>query len=73
MMGNMIGKYAFIVIKQFHRQFRSCNHSHKKQKDSLATRAKRAVLRAYVENQAILEPILLYRASNYKQTKRPSY
>ena len=37
--------------------------------DSLETRAKRAVLRAYVENQAILEPILLYRASKCKQTK----
>ena len=27
------------------------------------------VLRTYVENQAILEPILLYRASKCKQTK----
>ena len=40
--------------------------SHKKRKDSLETRA---VLHAYVENQAILEPILLYRASKCKQTK----
>ena len=48
-------------------------HSHKKQKDSLETRAEWAVLRAYVENHAILEPILLYRASKYKQTKRPGY
>ena len=45
------------------------NHSHKKRKDSLETRAERAVLHAYVENQAIPEPILLYRASKYKQTK----
>ena len=30
---------------------------------------KRVVLRAYVENQTILDPILLYRASKYKQTK----
>ena len=37
--------------------------------DSLETRAKLAVLRTYVENQAILEPILLYRASKCKQTK----
>ena len=47
----------------------SFEHSHKKQKDSLETQAERAVLHAYVENQAILEPILLYRASKYKQTK----
>ena len=44
-------------------------HSHKKQKDSLETRTELAVLRTYVENQAILEPILLYRASKCKQTK----
>ena len=35
--------------------------------------AKRAVLRTYFENQAMLEPILLYRTSKYKQTKRPGY
>ena len=51
------------------------NHSHKKQKDSLETRAELAVLRpyvenqAYVDNQAVLEPIPLYRASECKQTK----
>ena len=33
------------------------------------TRAELIVLRTYVENQAILEPILLYRASKCKQTK----
>ena len=44
------------------------NHSHKKRKDSLETRAKRAVLCVYVENQAILDPILLYRASKHQQT-----
>ena len=32
-------------------------------------RAELAVLRSYVENQAILEPIVLYRTSNCKQTK----
>ena len=36
---------------------------------SLETRAEPAVLRTYVENQAILEPNLLYRASKCKQTK----
>ena len=36
--------------------------------DSLETRAELAVLRTYVENQAIIEPILLYRASKCKQT-----
>ena len=45
------------------------NHIYKKRKDSLKTRAKLAVLRTYIENQAILEPFLLYRASNCKQTK----
>ena len=44
-------------------------HSHKKRKDSLETQAEPAILCVYVENQAILEPILLYRASKYKQTK----
>ena len=36
--------------------------------DSLETLAELAVLHIYVENQAILEPIL-YRASKCKQTK----
>ena len=44
-------------------------HSHKKRKDSLETRGEPAVLCVYVENQAILEPILLYRASKCKQAK----
>ena len=44
-------------------------HSHKKQKESLEARAEVAVLHTYVENQAILEPILLYWASKCKQTK----
>ena len=42
------------------------NHRHKKQKDSLETRAELAVLCTYLEKQAILEPILLYRASKFK-------
>ena len=42
-------------------------HSHKKREDSLETRSKLAVLVTYVENQAILKPIFLYRASKYKQ------
>ena len=44
-------------------------HGHKKQKDRLETRVKLAVLCTYYENQAILEHILLYRASKCKQTK----
>ena len=36
---------------------------------SLETQAEPAVLCTYVENQAILEPILLYQASKCKQTK----
>ena len=35
----------------------------------ISNRAELAVLRTYVENQAIIEPILLYRASKCKQTK----
>ena len=41
----------------------------KKLKDSLKTRAELVILRTYVEKQAILEPILLYRASKCKQMK----
>ena len=37
--------------------------------DSLETRAEPAVLSIYVEKQAILEHILLYRGSKCKQTK----
>ena len=51
------------------RNKRSLNHSHKKRKDSLETQVELAVLRTYVENQAIPEPILLHRASTCKQTK----
>ena len=43
--------------------------SHKKRKDNLEIPAELTVLRTYVENQAILESILLYRASKCKQTK----
>ena len=45
------------------------NHSHKKWKDSLETQAEQVVLYVYVESQAILEAILLYRASKCKQNK----
>ena len=48
-------------------------HSRKKRKESLEKLAEQVVLRAYVENQAILEPIFFYRASKYKQPKRPGY
>ena len=53
----------FISSKIWHQ------HSHKKRKDSLETRAELAVLRTYDENQAILECIFLYHASKCKQTK----
>ena len=43
--------------------------SQKKRKDSLEARAKLFVLRTYIEDQAILEPIPLYQASRCKQTK----
>ena len=54
------------VVKTLIWQNHSFAHSHKKRKDSLETRAERAVLRAHVENQATLKPILLYYASKYK-------
>ena len=44
-------------------------HSYKKQKDSLEIRAELAFLRIYVEKKAILEPILFYWTSKFKQTK----
>ena len=50
--------------------FNSLKQSNRKRKDSLETRAELAVQRTYVENQAILEPILLYRASRCEQTKK---
>ena len=37
--------------------------------DSLETQAELAILHTYVENQAILEPILFYRRSKCKQAK----
>ena len=46
------------------------HHSQKKRKDSLETQAKGTVLRAYVENQTILELILLYRTLKYKQQQK---
>ena len=45
-------------------------HGHKKRKDSPETRAELAVLRIYVENQAILEPVLFYWGSKCKQINK---
>ena len=58
-----------VQITSQHQLFPFSNHSHKKRKDSLETRDELADLRIYVENQAILEPILLYRGSKCKQIK----
>ena len=44
-------------------------HSHKKRKKSLKAWAELAVLRTYIENQTMLEPILLHRASNVNKPK----
>ena len=46
-----------------------CKKSHKKRNDSLEIWVEPSVLCVYVENQAKIEPILLYRASKCKQTK----
>ena len=43
--------------------------SHKKWKDSLETQSELAILSTYFEKQAILEPVLLYHASKWIQTK----
>ena len=59
--------FVFISLLVSHEVF--IHHSHKKRKDSLETRAELTVLRTYLENEAILEPILPYRASKRKQTK----
>ena len=47
----------------------SFDHSHKKLKDNQEIRAEPTVLRAYVENRAILEPTFPYRASKWTQNK----
>ena len=44
-------------------------HSYKKRKDSLKTLAELAVLRTYVENQAILETILQARQKQIKSER----
>ena len=52
--------YQAITIKKIvEKNLLSC----KKRKDSLETRAELAILRTYVENQALLEEILLKRVS----------
>ena len=49
--------------------FETCIGPLSQETDSLEAQAEPAVLCTYVENQAILEPILIYRASKCKQTK----
>ena len=53
----------------FHERKHGFENSQKKWKDSLETRTELAVLRTYVENQAILKTILLCLVSKCKQTK----
>ena len=53
------------VLNYFH-------HSDKKGKDNLETQAEAAVLCVHAENQAIIEPILLYYALKCKETKEQS-
>ena len=57
------------TISKSHYLFIDIFRSRKKRKDSLETRAEWVVLRFSVENQA-LEPVLLYRASWSKRTKK---
>ena len=66
----LISNYILKIVSQvFQVKGAPSNHSHKKRKDSLETRAEVAVICTNVENQAMLEPILLYQVSKCKQTK----
>ena len=58
-----------IQIQQIKSTHTLWNYSHKKRKYNLETQAKLAILCTYFEKQAILEAILLYRASKCKRTK----
>ena len=62
-------RYLFFTGTKTKEFAKKSDHSHKERNDSLGKQAELAVLRAYVENQATTEPILIYRASKYKQTK----
>ena len=57
-----LSNYHLLIFLKIYR-------SHKKRKLSLETKAKQAVLCAYLENQATLELVLHYRASKCRQTK----
>ena len=60
MFNNWKALKAVYGLQQFETPFNvccSCDHSHKKPKESLEARTEQAVLRAYVENQVILVPI----------------
>ena len=59
---------SFLVAQFWILRRKVSHHSHKKQ-TGLETWTGLAFLHIYVENQAILEPSPLYRASKYKQTK----
>ena len=63
------------IVQVFFVLFRNTRKSHKhichkKWKDNQKTQAKTAVSCSYVENQAILEPILFYVDSKCKQNQR---
>ena len=60
---------SFDLNARTHRYVPAFQHNHKKWKDNLETRFELAVLRTYVENQAVLEPIPLSTAPKCKQTK----
>ena len=63
-------RLLLLIISLYYSESKEYNkllYSHKKRKGSLETRVKAAVLCVYSENQAILEPIFLYRALKCKQ------
>ena len=60
---------VFAGIKTSEFAKKKSDHSHNDQNDSLGKQAELAVPRAYVQKQATIEPILIYRVSKCKQTK----
>ena len=61
-------EYVQILVNH-QRMFALHPHNHKRRKGILETRAGLAVLRTYVENQAMLEPVPLYCTSTCKYNK----
>ena len=66
----VFGSSLSMKVIATHRFLLPGTRCHKERKHSLKKWVEWAVLLAYVEGQAVLEPILLHRVSNSKQTKK---